>query len=207
VCLGVPGLIVETSVVHEVRRGKVDFGGIAKQVCLELVPDAQPGDYVLVHVGFGLTRLDEAEARRVLDMLDAVQIRDELERPPSGRSLSIASARPGDRVLVSGTIGDHGIAIMSVRDGLQFETALENELAAGLRVGVTIDERAIPIRREVAAACEMLGLDPLYVASEGKLIAVGPEEHTERLLEAMRPTRGSPAPLGTDGTTLRARQT
>jgi hydrogenase expression/formation protein HypC len=82
-CLGVPGLIVETSIVHEVRMGKVDFGGIAKQICLELVPDAGPGDYVLVHVGFGLTRLDEAEARRVLDMLDAVKIRDELAGPPA----------------------------------------------------------------------------------------------------------------------------
>jgi hydrogenase expression/formation protein HypE len=140
---------------------------------------------------------------------------------PADRALSIAAARPGDRVLVSGTLGDHGIAIMSVREGLDFETALEsdsacltdlvralleasaqirclrdptrgglasalNELAAASRVGVKIDERAIPIRPEVAGACEVLGLDPLYVASEGKLVAVVAPADAERGLAAMR---------------------
>lgn len=140
---------------------------------------------------------------------------------PAGRSLSIAAARPGDCVLVSGTIGDHGIAIMSVREGLEFETALEsdsacltdlvrvvlaassevrgmrdptrgglasalNEVATAARVGVTIDEAAIPIRREVASACEVLGLDPLYVASEGKLVAVVAPGDAGRVLAAMR---------------------
>src|SRR6185436_3133661 len=116
---------------------------------------------------------------------------------PEGRTLSIRAARPGDRILVSGTIGDNGIAIMSVREGIEFETVLEsdsaplndltrvmletcpsircmrdptrgglssalNELAAASRVGVSIDETAIPVRPEVRAACEMLGLDPLY---------------------------------------------
>lgn len=140
---------------------------------------------------------------------------------PAGRALSIASARPGDRVLVSGTLGDHGIAIMSAREGLEFETALEsdsacltdlvrvvleasdhvrcmrdptrgglastlNELAAASRVGVTIVEAAIPIRPEVAGACEVLGLDPLYVASEGKLVAVVAPDDAEGVLAAMR---------------------
>jgi hydrogenase expression/formation protein HypE len=140
---------------------------------------------------------------------------------PEGRSLSIHNARPGDRILVSGTMGDHGIAIMSVREGLEFETILEsdtaplhglaeallqacprtrcmrdptrgglssmlNELASGSRVGVELDEAAIPIRPEVRGACEMLGLDPLYVANEGKLVAVVPSEHADRALEAMR---------------------
>ena len=140
---------------------------------------------------------------------------------PEGRSLSIHSARPGDRILVSGTLGDHGIAIMSVREGLEFETVLEsdtapltglaqvileacpalaacaiptrgglssalNELAAASRVGVELDEAAIPLRPEVRGACEMLGLDPLYVANEGKLIAVVPPEDAGRVLEAMR---------------------
>ncbi|HBI46502.1 MAG TPA: hydrogenase expression/formation protein HypE [Planctomycetales bacterium] len=140
---------------------------------------------------------------------------------PKGRSLSIHSARPGDCILVSGTLGDHGIAIMSVREGLEFETVLEsdtaslnglteaileacpntrcmrdptrgglssamNELAAASRVGVKLDETAIPLRPEVRGACEILGLDPLYVANEGKLIAVVPPEDAELALAAMR---------------------
>jgi hydrogenase expression/formation protein HypE len=140
---------------------------------------------------------------------------------PEGRSLSIHAARPGDRILVSGTLGDHGVAVMSVREGLEFETVLEsdsaalnglaraileacpetrcmrdptrgglssavNELAAASTVGVELDETAIPLRAEVRAACEMLGLDPLYVANEGKLMAVVPPERADEVLEAMR---------------------
>lgn len=140
---------------------------------------------------------------------------------PDGRLLSVANARPGDCVIVSGTIGDHGIVIMSVREGLEFETVLEsdtasladlsatildtcpetrwmrdptrggvsstlNELACASNVGVKIDEAALPIRREVRGACEMLGLDPLYVANEGKLIAVVPACDADRVLAAMR---------------------
>jgi hydrogenase expression/formation protein HypE len=140
---------------------------------------------------------------------------------PPGRSLSIKNVRPGDRILVSGTIGDHGIAIMSVREGLEFETVLAsdtaplhdltramlaacpgirwmrdptrggvssalNELAAAARVGVKLEEATIPLRHEVRAACEMLGLDPLYVACEGKLIAAVPAADAERLLATMR---------------------
>ena len=140
---------------------------------------------------------------------------------PEGRSLSIRNAQPGDRILVSGTVGDHGIAIMSVREGIEFETVLQsdsaplaeltetmlqacpsircmrdptrggvsstlNELAAASGVGVRMSEAALPVRPEVHAACEMLGLDPLYVANEGKLIAVVPDEDADRLLEVMR---------------------
>jgi hydrogenase expression/formation protein HypE len=140
---------------------------------------------------------------------------------PHDRRLSIRNAQPGDAILVSGTIGDHGIAIMSVREGLEFETVLEsdtaplhdltrgmleacpsirwmrdptrggvsstlNELADAAQVGVKLEEAAIPIRREVHAACEMLGLDPLYVANEGKLIAVVPGADAGLLLETMR---------------------
>jgi hydrogenase expression/formation protein HypE len=140
---------------------------------------------------------------------------------PAGRCLSIRNARPGDRILLSGTIGDHGIAIMSVREGLEFETVLEsdtaalagltevmlaacptircmrdptrgglssalNELAAASRVGVRLTEAAIPKRPEVHAACEMLGLDPLYVANEGKLIAAVPPDAADAVLGAMR---------------------
>ncbi len=135
--------------------------------------------------------------------------------------LSVRNARPGNRVLVSGTVGDHGIAILSVREGIDFETVLQsdtaplngltrvmleacpeirwmrdptrggvssalNELADGCRVGVKLEENLIPVRPEVQAACAMLGLDPLYVANEGKLLAVVPPQHAGRLLEAMR---------------------
>lgn len=151
-----------------------------------------------------------------------------LGRVPPGRSLSIRNARPGDHILISGTIGDHGIAIMSVREGLAFDTVLEsdsaalgglvraildacpavrsmrdptrggvssalNELAAASRVGVSLDESALPIRSEVRGACELLGLDPLYVASEGKLLAVVPPDQTDRALSSM-----NAHPLGRD---------
>ncbi len=151
---------------------------------------------------------------------------------PEGRCLSIHNARPGDRVLISGTLGDHGIAIMSLREGIEFETVLEsdtapltgltetmlaacpsircmrdptrgglssavNELAVASRVGVRLTEAALPIRREVHAACEMLGLDPLYVANEGKLIAVVPPEDADRLLAVMRRH-----PLGRDAAVI-----
>ncbi len=140
---------------------------------------------------------------------------------PEGRRLSISAAQPGDQIIVSGTVGDHGIAIMSVREGIEFETVLEsdcvalndltrvmleatpsircmrdptrggvsstlNELADASKVGVRITESAVPYRPEVRAACEMLGLDPLYVANEGKLIAIVPPEDAEQLLTAMR---------------------
>lgn len=140
---------------------------------------------------------------------------------PDGVELSIRAVRPGDCILVSGTIGDHGMAIMSVREGIEFETVLEsdsaplasltqsmlaacptirwmrdptrgglsstlNELASAASVGVELVEAAIPIRPEVHAACEMLGLDPLYVANEGKLVAVAPPADAERLLDCMR---------------------
>jgi hydrogenase expression/formation protein HypE len=147
---------------------------------------------------------------------------------PEGRCLSIRSAQPGDCIVLSGTIGDHGIAIMSVREGIEFETVLEsdtaplaglvevmleacpeiramrdptrggvssalNELADAARVGVTLDEAKIPVRSEVRGACEMLGLDPLYVANEGKLIAVVPPGDAARLVDVMRTH-----PLGRD---------
>jgi hydrogenase expression/formation protein HypE len=137
-------------------------------------------------------------------------------------------ARPGDRVLVSGTLGDHGVAIMSFRENLTFATSIRSDSAAlhglvaamlqavpGLRclrdptrgglattlnefahqsgVGIRITEAAIPVQAEVRAACELLGLDPLYVANEGKLVAVCAPQDAQRLLAAMRAH-----PLGRD---------
>ncbi len=138
-----------------------------------------------------------------------------------GVDLSGANARPGDAVLVSGDLGDHGMAIMSVREGLEFSTAIRsdtaalhglieimlatgadirclrdptrgglattlNEIARQSKVGVMLEEKAIPVKAEVAAACEFLGLDPLYVANEGKLVAVVAEADAGKVLAAMR---------------------
>lgn len=140
---------------------------------------------------------------------------------PDGIELSIHNARPGDRIIVSGPVGDHGIAVMSAREGLEFETELKsdcaplaeltrrmldecpsircmrdptrgglasvlNELAAASRVGVKLTETAVPVRPEVRAACEMLGFDSLYVACEGRLIAVVPPANADQLVEVMR---------------------
>ena len=140
---------------------------------------------------------------------------------PAGVEISGDRARPGDRVIVSGTMGDHGVAIMSFRENLAFATTVRSDTAAlhglvaamlrevpGIRclrdptrgglattlnelahqsgVGMRLSESAIPLRREVSAACELLGLDPLYVANEGKLVAVCAEQDAERLVAAMR---------------------
>jgi hydrogenase expression/formation protein HypE len=147
---------------------------------------------------------------------------------PAGLHIAADRARPGDAILVSGTIGDHGMAIMSVREGLAFETeivsdsaalhtliaamldvtrdihclrdatrggvaAVLNELADSSQVGFSLDESAVPVRPAVMAACEMLGMDPLYVANEGKLVAVVPSEYAGAILAAMRAH-----PLGQD---------
>jgi hydrogenase expression/formation protein HypE len=140
---------------------------------------------------------------------------------PDGLELSANRARPGDKVLLSGSIGEHGIAILAQREGLEFECPVEsdcaalhtlvadmlsasreircmrdptrggvsstlNEIAEQSRVGIQIEESAIPIREEVRGACEMLGLDPLYVANEGKLIAIVAPEAADAVLAAMR---------------------
>jgi hydrogenase expression/formation protein HypC len=81
-CLGIPGKVTETYREHDVLMGKVEFGGVCKRVCLEHVPESRPGDYVLVHVGFALSRIDEDEARRVFEFLDEMNQLDELKVPP-----------------------------------------------------------------------------------------------------------------------------
>jgi len=151
---------------------------------------------------------------------------------PPGLALGPARVRPGDVVVSSGTLGDHGMAIMSVREGLEFEAAIEsdsaalsglvaavlracpavrlfrdptrggvaaslNEIAASAKLGIEIDETAIPVRPAVAAACEILGLDPLEVANEGKLVAIVPPEGAEGVLAALRSD-----PLGREAATI-----
>lgn len=80
-CLAIPGRVVETYREHDLLMGKVDFGGVARQVCLEHVPEVQPDEYVLVHVGFALSRIDEDEARRVFAILEEMDQLEELEEP------------------------------------------------------------------------------------------------------------------------------
>lgn len=140
---------------------------------------------------------------------------------PEGRALSSQALQPGDAVLVSGTVGDHGAAIMAQREGLDLSTSLAsdsaavhclceavleagatvrvmrdptrgglatvlNELAAASQVAIEVDEAAVPVRPEARAVCEVLGLDPLYVACEGRVVVVALEADAERVLSALR---------------------
>jgi len=82
VCLGIPGRVIETFREHGILMGKVDFGGVKKRVCLDHVADAAPGDYVLVHVGFALAKIDESEAHRVFEFLDSMEQLGELDEIP-----------------------------------------------------------------------------------------------------------------------------
>jgi hydrogenase expression/formation protein HypE len=140
---------------------------------------------------------------------------------PPGLNLSSRNVRAGDAILLSGTIGDHGVAILSTREGLEFEGALKSDTAAlheltaemlkicpdihamrdptrgGLaatlveiasrqHLGIEVEEKLVPIRDTVRGACEILGLDPLLVANEGKLVAFVPEKNADQILAAMR---------------------
>lgn len=140
---------------------------------------------------------------------------------PPGVDISSSKAEPGDKIILSGTIGDHGIAVLSEREGLQFSVPIEsdcaplhklvaemletgstihclrdptrggvastlNEIARQSKVGIEIEEERIPVQEAVRATCELLGFDPLYVANEGKLVAVVPEPDAEKVLAKMR---------------------
>jgi hydrogenase expression/formation protein HypE len=141
-----------------------------------------------------------------------------IEKPVN---ISAEGARPGDKIILSGYIGDHGMAILSQRENLEFEGVIEsdcaalhglvaemlevtsdirclrdptrggvatvlNEIAAHSKVGIRLHETEIPVRDTVRGACEILGLDPLYVANEGKLVAIVPAETGDAVVERMR---------------------
>jgi hydrogenase expression/formation protein HypE len=145
---------------------------------------------------------------------------------PAGLEMGGDGARPGDAVLINGSVGDHGVTIMTQREGLAFDTPLEsdcaplhglvadllaavplgavrclrdptrgglattlNELAAHSEVGIEIDEAAVPVREAVRGACELLGLDPLYVANEGKVVVIVAPEAIPAALAALRAHR------------------
>ena len=80
-CLAIPGRLVDLSREEGIAMGRVEFGGVTKKVCLEHVPEAIPGDYVLVHVGFALSRIDEAEAKKIFELLAELDQLGELEAP------------------------------------------------------------------------------------------------------------------------------
>lgn len=154
-------------------------------------------------------------------------------RIPGGVELSPERVRPGDRILVNGTIADHGVAILSVREGLEFETALTSdsaplhelmaraleaggsglhvardptrggvasvlhEIAGQAGVGIVLEEALLPYRDAVRGACEILGLDPLYVANEGKCLLFVSPESEEKVLRTIRAH-----PLGRDAAVI-----
>ena len=138
-----------------------------------------------------------------------------------GVNLSGGNARPGDKILLSGPLGDHEMAVLSRREGFNFQGELEsdvaplndlagkmldicpslrcmrdptrgglattlNEIASTSSVGMVIEEERVPVRESVKGISELLGLDPLYLANEGKLIAICPSQEAERLLEVMK---------------------
>jgi hydrogenase expression/formation protein HypE len=138
-----------------------------------------------------------------------------------GIDISGSNARAGDKIILSGPIGDHGIAVLSQREGLKFSVPVEsdcaplnnlvacmlasssdirslrdptrgglgttlNEIASQSNVCIDIEEKAIPVREAIRAACELLGLDPLYIANEGKLVAVVAPESVDSILAAMK---------------------
>ena len=152
---------------------------------------------------------------------------------PDGLDLSPRHIRPGDAVLVSGTLADHGMAVLTSREKLSFQSEVSsdtaalnglvgallqaspgtrtlrdptrggvattlNEFAGAAKVGIKLNEEAIPVRAAVRGACEVLGIDPLYVANEGKLIAVVPAAEAETALAALRahPLGGEAANIG-----------
>ena len=197
------GFIIEEGLpVETLRRVVQSFRQAAEKVGVEVVT----GDTKVVEKGKG----------------DGLFINTSgIGRVAEGVNLSADQARPGDLILLSGMLGDHGMAILSQREGLEFDTPIAsdaaplnslvgamlevtrsihslrdptrgglsstlNEIAAQSRVGMVIEESALPIREEVKGACELLGLDPLYVANEGKLVAIVAAAEAERVLSAMR---------------------
>ncbi len=78
-CLGIPGRVIETWFEHDILMGKVDFNGVIKRACLAHVPEVQPGEYVIVHVGFALQTVDEEEARKVFEFLNSMDLLEELK--------------------------------------------------------------------------------------------------------------------------------
>jgi hydrogenase expression/formation protein HypE len=188
--------------MEDLRRIVLSMSDAARKACVQLVT----GDTKVVNHGKG---------DKVFITTTGIGI---VEKPVS---ISASRARPGDRIILSGFIGDHGMAILSRRENLEFEGVIEsdcaalhslvsdmleltndihclrdptrggvatvlNEIAARSRVGMLLRETEIPVHDTVRGACEILGLDPLYVANEGKLIAIVPKEVADAVVMRMR---------------------
>lgn len=95
-CLGIPGKLLEVSEQDALPMGKVEFGGITKDICLAYVPEAQVGEYVLVHVGFAISRIDEAEAQQIFEYIQQIGELSELEEPELPVAPVELSERAGD---------------------------------------------------------------------------------------------------------------
>ncbi|MFB6769329.1 MULTISPECIES: hydrogenase expression/formation protein HypE [unclassified Streptomyces] len=197
------GLILEEGVpIDTVARVSEALGAAARAAGVRVVT----GDTKVVEAGHG----------------DGVYVNTSgIGLVPDGVDLHPRRVVPGDVVLVSGAIGVHGVAILSERENLRFETDVEsdcaalgglveamlaacpdlhalrdptrgglaaslNEIAAASGCGIAVQERAVPVPAPVAGACAMLGLDPMYVANEGKLVAFVPRDHADAVLAAMR---------------------
>lgn len=197
------GFIIEEGLaIEDLRRVAADMGAAAKAAGVQIVA----GDTKVVERGRGDGCYINTSGVGVV---------------PAGVDVHPRRAAAGDVVMVSGTLGDHGMAIMSVREGLQFESEIAsdsaplngvvralrdacedihvlrdptrgglaaslNEIATASRLGVVIDEQAVPVAPTVQSACEILGLDPLHVANEGKLVCIVPAAQAEAALAAMR---------------------
>jgi hydrogenase expression/formation protein HypE len=195
-------ILEEGLAIQELHRIVQSMSGAAKDAGLQLVA----GDTKVVNRGKG---------DKVFISTTGIGI---VESPVN---ISADRAQPGDRIILSGHIGDHGMAILSQREHLEFEGVIEsdcaalhglvrdmievgpnlhrlrdptrggvatvlNEIAQRSHIGMLLHETEIPVRDTVRGACEILGLDPLYVANEGKLIAIVPAQETDAVLDAMR---------------------
>jgi hydrogenase expression/formation protein HypE len=194
--------------------------GLPMSELLEIVRSMkQAADKANVSIVAGDTKVvDHGKADRIFINTAGVGL------VPDGINITAAALVPGDRIIVSGTIGDHGMAVMSKREGLSFGSEIVsdsaplnslvlemlavcpeihalrdptrggvastlNEFASESGVCILLDEKAVPVTDAVRGACEILGLDPLYVANEGKLIASVPQAYADAVLAAMKKNR------------------
>ncbi len=233
-----PGGNIGSLAVHGTVNDVAMMGAVPKYMtCAYIIEEGLPMDDLEVivksmaeaaaHAGVSVVSGDtKVVPKGAVDkiFINTTGIGDIIADPvPSGDA-----ARPGDAVLISGTIGDHGLTILGTREGLDFEAEVKsdsaalnhllvrlvrelpevhvlrdptrgglattlNEITASSDVCCELDENAIPVRPEVRGGCSILGLDPLYLANEGKFICVLPEAHAEKALEIMRAD-----PLGAD---------